>query len=122
MNPDSQIVFIDDQKDMHMIANLAFKKAGFNNVQLFSSGKDALAQIKNKKPELVITDFNMPEMDGIEVLNTVKNIDASILVFILSGDNNESFVNNLIKNGADKVLDKNKGLREVIMDLKNKVN
>ena len=122
MNPDSQIVFIDDQKDMHMIANLAFKKAGFNNVQLFSSGKDALAQIKNKKPELVITDFNMPEMDGIAVLNAVKNIDASILVFILSGDNNESFVNNLIKNGADKVLDKNKGLREVIMDLKNKVN
>lgn len=49
-------------------------------------GKDALQKLRSGEAELMFLDLNMPEMDGYEVLETVRNEDLSVLTIVVSGD------------------------------------
>lgn len=56
---------------------------------LASSGKDALEYLKHQKPELILLDLHMPDMDGFEVMELLKDNDATkeIPVVLLTADN-----------------------------------
>jgi two-component system chemotaxis response regulator CheY len=72
---DLKILAVDDSPTMRRIIVNTLKRAGFNNVIEASDGKDALAKMKIEKPNFVITDWNMPEMDGLTFITTLRSID-----------------------------------------------
>ncbi|NDE14788.1 response regulator, partial [bacterium] len=57
----------------------------FSRVIVVESAKDALAQLKEKEIDLVITDIRMPKVDGIELMAKVRRYDPTIPVMIVSG-------------------------------------
>jgi two-component system, chemotaxis family, chemotaxis protein CheY len=68
-----KILAVDDSPTMRRIIVNTLKRAGFNEVAEASDGKDALAKLKTEKFDFVITDWNMPEMDGLTFVTTIRS-------------------------------------------------
>jgi two-component system chemotaxis response regulator CheY len=67
-----KILAVDDSPTMRRIIVNTLKRAGFENVAEATDGKDALAKLKTDKFGFVITDWNMPEMDGLSFVNAMR--------------------------------------------------
>ena len=67
-----KILAVDDSPTMRRIIINTLKRAGYDDVIEASDGKDALAKMKVDKVNFIITDWNMPEMDGLTFVNTVR--------------------------------------------------
>lgn len=69
-----KILIVDDSKAMRLIVRRTLRQAGFEDVEVMeaASGIEALATLQTTRPDLVLSDWNMPEMSGIELLNEVN--------------------------------------------------
>ncbi len=81
----STITVVDDSPDLVEIVRLTLEEKGFN-VMCVYNGKDLFAGLEKQKPDLILLDIMMPQMDGFEVLTRLReNPDtASIPVILLS--------------------------------------
>jgi two-component system, chemotaxis family, chemotaxis protein CheY len=70
--PDLKILAVDDSPTMRRIIVNTLKRAGYEDVAEAGDGKDALAKLKTEKFDFIITDWNMPEMDGLTFVTTVR--------------------------------------------------
>ncbi len=70
-----KILAVDDSPTMRRIIINTLKRAGYTDVIEASDGKDALVKIKIEQPDFVITDWNMPEMDGLTFVTTLRSMD-----------------------------------------------
>ena len=70
--PDLRILAVDDSPTMRRIIINTLKRAGYNDIMEASDGKDALAKMKVGQYDFVITDWNMPEMDGLTFVSTLR--------------------------------------------------
>ena len=70
---DLKILTVDDSPTMRRIIINTLKRAGFKNVVEASDGKDALAKMKVDNFNFVITDWDMPEMDGLTFVTTLRS-------------------------------------------------
>ncbi len=73
--PDLKILAVDDSPTMRRIIINTLKRAGYSEVVEATDGKDALAKLKVDNINFVITDWNMPEMDGLTFVTTVRGMD-----------------------------------------------
>jgi two-component system chemotaxis response regulator CheY len=69
------ILIVDDSSSMRQLVSFTLKDAGYAVVEA-ADGKDALAKAAGAKIDMVITDLNMPEMDGLELIRRLKDIAA----------------------------------------------
>ena len=69
-----KILIVDDSKAMRMIVQRTLKQAGFENIQPLeaNNGLEALQVVDQQQPDLVLSDWNMPEMKGIELLQALR--------------------------------------------------
>jgi len=72
---DLKILAVDDSPTMRRIIVNTLKRAGFEDVVEASDGKDALAKLKVETVNFVITDWNMPEMDGLALVTNIRGDD-----------------------------------------------
>jgi len=63
---------VDDFSTMRRIVRNLLKDLGFNNVEEAEDGQDALNKIRSNNFEFIITDWNMPNMDGLELLSEIR--------------------------------------------------
>ena len=80
------------------------QKYGFNVVGAFSNPLKAVEQLENLKPDLVITDVRMPQMDGLEFASLVKKWNPETEVVILSGYDDFSYAQAAVKIGISDYL------------------
>ena len=66
-----KFLVVDDSASMRQLVSFTIKGAGYD-VSVAENGKDALAKLNNGKVDMVITDLNMPEMDGIELIKKLR--------------------------------------------------
>ena len=69
-----KILVVDDSRAMRMIVKRTLRQAGFNNIDVSEAdnGRTALQQIQASPPHLILCDWNMPEMNGIELLRDLR--------------------------------------------------
>lgn len=78
------ILVVDDEPALLRAVERYLTRLGYD-VSAAANGKEALAAMDDWSPDLLITDINMPEMDGIEVLNTLRARGSAIPVIAISG-------------------------------------
>jgi two-component system chemotaxis response regulator CheY len=69
------IMVVDDSASMRRVVGIALKGAGYEVIE-GCDGKDALSKLKGQKVHMIISDVNMPVMDGIAFLKAVKQMPA----------------------------------------------
>jgi two-component system, chemotaxis family, chemotaxis protein CheY len=69
-----KFLIVDDSKAMRMIVRRTLRQAGLeqHDVEEAGDGVEALAIIERWRPDLVLCDWNMPEMNGLELLRTLR--------------------------------------------------
>ena len=92
----------------------------FNVIGEATDGKEVLKILeKNDDVDLIITDINMPQMDGIELLKEMKVLNPEIRVIVLSMLDSEEFVSRAFAEGASGYLLKNISSDELIFAIKH---
>jgi len=70
------VLVVDDSKTMRDMVTFTLTGAGYQVVQA-GDGKEAVGKLSNgSKPALVVTDLNMPEMDGLELIKEIRKMPA----------------------------------------------
>ncbi len=80
-----------------------------SNIITFETGKDGLAQFRQGKPDCILLDFNLPDMDGLEFIEELSNSgeDVPTAVIMLTGQGDEKTAVEAMKRGAQDYLVKN---------------
>ncbi len=114
-----KILIVDDEPNIVMSLEYAFKKNDFE-VYIARDGTEALEIANKEKPDLILLDIMMPEMDGYETLKQVrgnKELMHAKVVF-LSAKSKETDIEKGLKMGADSYLTKPFSIKKVISDIK----
>ncbi len=72
---DIRILVVDDMSTMRRIIRTILNQLGYSNIEEAENGKQALAKLKKEKFDFVITDWNMPEMDGLSLVKAIRSDD-----------------------------------------------
>ncbi len=72
MNKDMKILIVDDFSTMRRIIKNLLRDLGFNNTTEADDGQTALPMLQNGNFDFLVTDWNMPGMDGLTLLKTVR--------------------------------------------------
>ena len=69
------ILVVDDSLSIRQVVNMALTEAGYSVIEA-CDGRDALAKCNGQKINLIVTDVNMPNMDGISFVTELKKLPA----------------------------------------------
>ncbi|MBL8019224.1 MAG: response regulator [Leptospirales bacterium] len=77
------VLAVDDSRAMRSMVQQTLESGGFT-VLLAEHGKEALATLSNNKIDLIVTDINMPIMDGLTFIREVRKLDTNIPILALT--------------------------------------
>lgn len=112
------LIIADDHKMfLDGLLSILSVKSEYNILFTANSGKNVVKYVSinpTEKIDLIITDISMPEVDGITLNNTVKNINSNIKVLVVSMHIDSVMIDTLIKNDVDGYIPKNAEKEELL--------
>lgn len=94
------ILICDDAAFMRMMIKDILTKNGYNVAGEAENGAKAVEKYNELKPDLVLMDITMPEMDGIQALKKIKETDPSASIIMCSAMGQQAMVIESIQSGA----------------------
>lgn len=85
ISPKHEILVVDDDNAIRDSLVMVLQSAGYHEISIAKNGFDALLQLKRRVPTLVISDLNMPQMSGFELLSVLRRRFPQISVIAMSG-------------------------------------
>ncbi|HEY7205952.1 MAG TPA: sigma-54 dependent transcriptional regulator [Methylomirabilota bacterium] len=101
----ARILIVDDEPDMLESCSRILSRQGYTCVTA-GDGHSALATLERERPDLLLTDFKMPEMDGLELLRRAHQLDPALPVILITGFASIESAVAAIKQGAFDYLPK----------------
>jgi two-component system chemotaxis response regulator CheY len=121
-----KIVIADDSRTARFLIRQYLEMAGFFQADFIEveSGREALDHLKKNAVDLVITDYKMPEMDGLDLLRRVKASPKlhDLPVLVITSFANQAKIDELLENGAFAVLQKPLSLSKLHETVKTFLN
>ena len=106
MNPTPKILIVDDQEDIREIYTITFEAEGFE-VMTATDGLDGISKAVEFKPDIILLDLMMPQMDGFEVLGAMRqNSSMNVKIIVISNISQQADIEKANKAGADGYLSK----------------
>ena len=102
----ANILVVDDEADIRFLVSMILKTKGSHNVIEASNGFECLERIKETDLDMIILDIMMPDMDGWEVCQRIKETHPHISVSMLSAKNSDEDIKRSFEAGADRHLAK----------------
>ena len=115
-----KIIVVDDEKVVTSAFKTLLKVEGFSDGHFFNSPLEALEFLKENKPDLVISDFMMPEMNGLEFLTEVKKLYPEVSKILLTGyADKENAIKAINEVGLYRYIEKPWDNDDLILNIKN---
>ncbi|WP_044915142.1 response regulator transcription factor [Butyrivibrio sp. WCE2006] len=112
-----RVIIVEDEiKIRNGLAKLLSEQKGIEVIGKARNGNEGLSMVEAQKPDLVITDIQMPEMDGLDMLEAIKNEGIKCHSIILTGYAEFDYAKRAISYGADDYL-----LKPITVDDVNRV-
>ena len=103
LDTNMDVLVVDDASTMRRIIRALLRELGFKNIREAEDGSAALEDLKRHKADLVITDWNMPQMTGIELLRAIRG-DGGLKdtpVLIVTAESKKEHVMEAIQAGVN---------------------
>jgi two-component system chemotaxis response regulator CheY len=103
-----RILIVDDSRAMRMIVRRTLRQAGYEDHTVLeaASGPEALASVRGAPPDLILCDWNMPEMTGLEVLETLKGEGNPVKFGFVTSESSPDMRARAMSAGADFMVTK----------------
>lgn len=119
----TKIVIADDHRLFsESLANILNQNADFEVVKVFDNGETLLEYLNFNLPDIVLLDYNMPVLNGLEVSKLILNQFKTVKVLIVTMNDSESIINPLIKLGIHGAVIKNIGSAELCLAIEKIMN
>lgn len=101
-DPKMKFLVVDDFSTMRRIIRNLLKELGYTNVDEAEDGAQALSKLKNDKYDFVVSDWNMPNMDGLTMLKNIRadEVLSSIPVLMVTAEAKRENIIEAAKAGA----------------------
>ena len=101
-----RVLVVDDQFTFRSIVKNNLKQIGIEKVAEASDGEEGVAAAIKLRPNLILTDYYMPKMDGLELLQCVRGNEQtrSMAVFLVSGRADKELVERAVQLGVNNYL------------------
>ncbi len=97
-----KVLIVEDEPDILKMTQFRMKKAGYETV-VATDGQEALDKVKSESPDLILLDYKLPVMDGVEVYLKLKEDEALSkipVVFLTASRGNLDLINKMNEIGA----------------------
>ena len=116
-----QVLYVDDETDLLTIGKLFLERLGNFSVTTTPGAVEAISILKSRSFDAIISDYQMPKMDGITFLKHLKSEGDSTPFILFTGKGREEVVIEALNNGADFYLQKGGDPRSQFAELEHKV-
>ncbi len=96
-----RFLVVDDEPLVREMLNDILIDLGYDVVGQANDGISAIEKAAQLKPDVICLDINMPEMSGLDALASIKTSNKSIVVIMVTANNDSSTVQQAIRTGAD---------------------
>ncbi|HHV12935.1 MAG TPA: response regulator [Clostridiales bacterium] len=98
-----KLMIVDDDRQIRegIRDGINWRSLGVDEVFDYPNGKEAYHYYQNIKPDIILADIKMPQMDGIELLKAIRKLDKSVCYVILSAYSEFSYAQEALKLGAN---------------------
>ena len=110
-----RILVVEDDHGFRTLLETMIRLEG-HEVHLAANGETGLAQARNKKPDIILSDIDMPGMNGIELVQHVRGLPdlASTYLILLTGQGGQDAKLDALRAGADDFLEKPSSRQEIL--------
>ena len=116
-----RVLYVDDEPSLLEIGKLFLERGGEFSVNTLTSALEALEQLKTEQYDAIISDYQMPEMDGIAFLKHLKALGNKTPFIIFTGRGREEVVIEALNNGADFYIQKGGEPKSQFAELSHKI-
>jgi DNA-binding NtrC family response regulator len=117
--PQKRVLIVGDEPDMLNMLRLVFEKKLECEVCTALSGLIALQQLKECRPDVVVTDIKMPDLDGLQLLKKIRDYDKTVSIVIMTGYGTIDIAVQALKDGAYDFLQKPFDRDHIVRVVKN---
>jgi PAS domain S-box-containing protein len=117
-----RVLYVDDEPGLLELARLFIERMGNFSVETVESAYGALDKIKEKKYDVIVSDYQMPGMDGLELLKTLRASGDATPFLIFTGKGREEVVIKAFENGADFYIQKGGDPDAQFVELSHKIS
>ena len=96
-----RILLVDDSKTMRSIQKSVLAQIGHTEIEEACDGQDALSKVGAFQPELMLVDWNMPNMDGITFVKHIRQTDKTTPIIMVTTESEKARVIEAIKAGVN---------------------
>lgn len=115
-----RILIVDDDPIVTKTLKMLFNIQGYKNLDVFNSPVEALEYLKDEKPNLILSDFLMPELNGLEFLSKAKEIYPDISMILLTGyADKQNAIKAINELGIYKYIEKPWDNQSLILNVRN---
>ncbi len=115
-----KIIVVDDEKIVTSAFKTLLKVEGFGDAHFFNKPKEAIEFLKSNTPDLIVSDFMMPDMNGLEFLTAAKNLHPEVSMILLTGyADKENAIKAINDIGLYKYIEKPWDNNDLIMNIRN---
>ena len=116
-----RVLYIDDESALLTLTQIYLREEASLNVEIASSAIEGLNLLKTNAYDAIISDYDMPDMDGIEFLKQVREFDLAIPFIIFTGKGREEVAIEALNNGADFYIQKGGDPHSLFTELANAI-
>jgi DNA-binding response OmpR family regulator len=116
----ARILVIDDDATVRRSLELALKNNGYD-VNVAENGKEAIKKSKTKLYNLALVDLRLPDMDGIELLTSMREAAPKMVKIIITGYPSQENAIEAVNRGADGYLVKPYTMEELLLKIKEQL-
>ncbi len=115
------VLFIDDNKELCTLFKFYLEETGEFSVHFCHDGQEALLYLEDHEVMAVISDYDMPEMNGIDLLTRIRSVYPRLPFIMLTGNDNKETVIAALNAGADFYQNKGADFEVQVLDLSHKI-